>query len=370
MSSVDVVIPCYNYAHYLDECVGSVLGQRGVSLRILIVDDQSPDDTPEVAARLCAADPRVGYVRNKRNLGLIGTANRGVMDWASAEYTLLLSADDLLAPNALVRATTVMDRHENIHLAYGRAIIIADNQPTPEIPVTEALTYQLISSHDFLRRSCVHGTPAPSPTAIVRTSAQHKVGGYCAEMRHTSDMDMWMRLALEGDVAAIREVQAGYRWHSANMTRQYVRGPLRDLIERGKASEHFQKEHAADGAPEFGEWMNEFWRSAGEEAFWHANRAFDGGDVEGFRECLAFALEHRPDMRFSAIAGRLWAKGLLGPANAARLRTLLRKLRGKTAADGETDWFAVTREWGWWPEIASPLTLRCTPDQSTSARVQ
>lgn len=354
MSSVDVVIPCYKYAHYLENCVGTVLSQRGVDLRILIIDDQSPDNTPEVAARLCTADPRVGYVRNEKNLGLIGTANRGVMDWARADYVLLLSADDLLAPNALVRAATVMDRHENVHLAYGKAAIFADK--APDMPATEALTYQVIRSDDFLRRSCVHGTPAPSPTAIVRTSAQHKVGGYCADMRHTSDMDMWMRLTLEGEVAAIREIQAGYRWHAANMTRQYVRGPLRDVLERAKTSEHFQKEHAGDRAPKFTEWMNEFWRDAGDEAFWHANRAFDEGDIEGFRECLAFALKHRPDKRFSAIAARLHAKGLLGPANAARLRTLLRTLRGKTSGAGDADWFATTQEWGWWPEIKSPMT--------------
>ena len=49
MSSVDIVVPCYNYAHYLEFCVHSVLEQRDVDVRVLIVDDASPDNTAQVA---------------------------------------------------------------------------------------------------------------------------------------------------------------------------------------------------------------------------------------------------------------------------------------------------------------------------------
>src|SRR5262249_29253788 len=94
MTSVDVVVPCYNYARYLEDCVNSVLSQRDVDLRVLIIDDASPDNTPTVAKRLAATDRRVTYMRNDVNLGLVGTSNRGVIDWACAEYTALISADD------------------------------------------------------------------------------------------------------------------------------------------------------------------------------------------------------------------------------------------------------------------------------------
>jgi glycosyltransferase involved in cell wall biosynthesis len=62
---IDIVIPCYKYAHYLEQCVTSVLTQRDVEVRVLIIDDCSPDNTPEVAARLAATDRRVTYVRNE-----------------------------------------------------------------------------------------------------------------------------------------------------------------------------------------------------------------------------------------------------------------------------------------------------------------
>ena len=100
MASVDVVIPCYNYAKYLPRCVASVLSQEGVDVRALIIDDCSTDETPAVGAALAQQDARVLYRRHAKNMRHIATYNEGLIDWASADYCLLLSADDLLAPLA------------------------------------------------------------------------------------------------------------------------------------------------------------------------------------------------------------------------------------------------------------------------------
>jgi glycosyltransferase involved in cell wall biosynthesis len=69
MSRVDVVIPCYKYAHYLHGCVESVLSQEGVEVRVLILDDASPDNTPEVGEELARQDGRVEYRRHAVNRG-------------------------------------------------------------------------------------------------------------------------------------------------------------------------------------------------------------------------------------------------------------------------------------------------------------
>ncbi len=137
MTSVDVVVPCYNYARYLEDCVHSILSQRDADLRVLIIDDASPDNTPEVASMLAARDPRVTYVRNEKNLGLVGTANRGVIDWARADYTALISADDALAPGAFARAAEIMNRHPEVGMTYGISIIF-DDLGLPEVEDTRA----------------------------------------------------------------------------------------------------------------------------------------------------------------------------------------------------------------------------------------
>ena len=57
------------------------LSQEGVELRVLIIDDCSPDETPEVARRLTEADARVEYRRHEQNEGLAATNNEG-LEWA------------------------------------------------------------------------------------------------------------------------------------------------------------------------------------------------------------------------------------------------------------------------------------------------
>jgi glycosyltransferase involved in cell wall biosynthesis len=68
MSSVDVFIPCYRYAHFLVECVNCVLEQELVDVRVLILDDASPDNTPAVSQHLAESDSRVSVHRHKVNL--------------------------------------------------------------------------------------------------------------------------------------------------------------------------------------------------------------------------------------------------------------------------------------------------------------
>src|SRR2546428_2047859 len=73
---VSFIVPCYNYAHFLGECVSSILRQSYTRFEVLIMDDQSPDNTPEVAGAF--GDARVVHIRNERNLGLIANINKGL----------------------------------------------------------------------------------------------------------------------------------------------------------------------------------------------------------------------------------------------------------------------------------------------------
>ena len=73
-TSFSVVIPCYNYARYLEACVESVLSQ-GVKVQVIVIDDCSSDETPAVGAAL-AMDPRVTFLRHEVNQGHIKNLQR------------------------------------------------------------------------------------------------------------------------------------------------------------------------------------------------------------------------------------------------------------------------------------------------------
>ena len=73
---VSFVVPCYKLAHLMPQCVNSILRQSYENYEILIMDNCSPDNTPEVAASF--GDPRVKLVRNETNLGHVRNFNKGI----------------------------------------------------------------------------------------------------------------------------------------------------------------------------------------------------------------------------------------------------------------------------------------------------
>ncbi|MGW7436404.1 glycosyltransferase [Streptomyces sp. NPDC054849] len=234
MSTVSVVIPCYKYGHFLADCVRSALDeQEGVDVRVLIIDDASPDDSADVARALAAADPRIEVRVHERNQGHIATYNEGLLEWADGDYVALLSADDRLVPGALVRAAALLDAHPEAGFAYGRPLRFRHGGPLPAAR-TRSTGSVVYPGRWWLDRRFREGTGCiTSPEVVVRTSLQRKVGGYDPQLPHAGDIEMWMRLAAHADVGYVRGAdQAFYRVHGDNMSTTDFGGQLDDLRQR------------------------------------------------------------------------------------------------------------------------------------------
>ena len=344
MPSVDVVIPCYNYARYLPGCVASVLSQQGVDVRALIIDDCSTDDTPAVGAALARQDSRIEYRRHATNMRHIATYNEGLIGWASADYCLLLSADDLLAPRGLQRATQVMEANPNVHMTYGMALLFTDDAQVTSLPADSSPdVHRVVRGADFLRRSIV-GNPVPTPSAIARTRVQREVGGYAATLPHTADMAMWMRFATRGDIGVVPQVLAYKRTHDTNMSIRYAARPLGDFRERLDACrELLAGEHTPGaGAPT----LTEAHEIIGNQVFWWASQLADAGQNSACDEALELAGELAPALRESAAWRRLRMKRAIPAGLRRSLLSLADRLRGTRAAKVAS---TPTRQIGWWP---------------------
>jgi glycosyltransferase involved in cell wall biosynthesis len=298
--TVSVIVPCYGYAPLLEGCVTSVLSQRDVEVRVLILDDCSPDDTPLVGRRLADADPRVDYRRHRGNRGLVATANEGLR-WAQGRYVVLLSADDLLVPGSLARAASVMDAHPDVGMVYGRPLLARAGRPMPE-PSGRWRGTDVWPGAEWIRRRCRTGHNCiSSPEVVVRTSVQAAVGGYDPACFHTSDLNMWLRIAAVSDVAYVRGVpQAVYRIHPGSMLRSQD-GPMVDLRERLAAFDSFFDRCAGD-LDDAAELQALARRALARQALWRASRAVDRGLVDGpgalpVDELVAFALDAYPAAR-------------------------------------------------------------------------
>ncbi len=238
LPTFDIAVPCYRYGKMLPTAVGSVLEQEGVEVRVRIIDDASDDDSADVARELAAADPRVDVVVHETNKGHIATFTEGAVEWPEADYTVLMSADDALTPGSLQRAAAIMAAHPDVVLVYGPSISWFGELPLP--PARQGAGASVVhKGGDWLRTRFEEAANCiASPTAVTRTSVQKQVGGYDPNLLHTSDLDMWMRMAMHGDVGFVVDADQAYcRGHEANMSVAYEEsdGGLGDLQMRLRA---------------------------------------------------------------------------------------------------------------------------------------
>jgi glycosyltransferase involved in cell wall biosynthesis len=342
MGSVSVVIPCYNYGHFLGEAISSALDdQPDVDVRVLVIDDASTDDSAEVANKIAATDSRIELHVHAANRGHIATYNEGLLDWADADYTVLLSADDRLTPGALSRAVALLDAHPEVGFVYGHPVKFEDGAEPP--PARTAVRgWSVWPGQWWLERrfrdavSCIS-----SPEVVVRTSLQKRVSGYDPALPHTGDTEMWLRLAAYGDVGYIRGAdQAFYRSHGQNMT--LARTQVVDLQQRRLAYETLLDRHA-DRLRDPAKLSDTVHRRLSWEALWGAARAYDRSRIAQtpVDELVEFAFDCWPAADKLPIYRGLRLRQFVGPRIMPYLQPFV--------------WTAVGRRaqnWWWWQSWA------------------
>jgi glycosyltransferase involved in cell wall biosynthesis len=314
MSSVSVVIPCYNYGHFLRDAVNSVLtGQDGVDIRVLVIDDASTDNSVEVAKAIAEEDSRVEVAVHAVNRRNIATYNEGLLEWADGDYTVLLSADDRLTAGSLPRAVQLLDTNQRVGFAYGHPLHFREGEPLPT-PRTEVRGWSIWPGQWWIERrfrssvNCI-----TSPEVVVRTSLQKKVGGYDPRLPHTADLEIWMRLAAHADVGYVQGAdQAFYRLHGQNMT--VGRDKVVDLRQRRLAFDVLL-ETCGDRLTNPGHLYGAVHQKLSWEAIWRASRAYDRGrtDHVPVDELVAFARDCWPAITRSSVYRGLRFRQTVGP---------------------------------------------------------
>lgn len=237
-AEICIVVPVFNYGKYLEPCLRSVLSQEDVDLTILVLDDCSTDDSLSIARRISDEDSRLRVIAHENNLGHIRTVNEG-MAAANSEYVVKLDADDMLTEGSLKRSVALFQAFPSVGFVYGRpAIIIAEGpEPPPRIYAQIRRSWTIWNGQEWLKRrfkqarNCIL-----QPEAVIRLAALREVGPYREELPHTSDFEMWMRLATRYDVGRINgQYQGFYREHTASMSRTVNAGPLFDVSQRARA---------------------------------------------------------------------------------------------------------------------------------------
>lgn len=320
-ASVTVVVPCYDYGRYLREAVHSALRQEGVDVDVIIVDDMSRDDSLAVARQLAAEDPRVQVFANEVNQGAVATFNRGLAA-ATGEFLVRLDADDLLTPRALQRAVAVMQRFPRVGLVYGHPVHF-EGAALPHAR-QRADSWTVWAGRDWLAARCIDGTNAiTSPEVVMRRSVVDITGGQ-RPLKHTHDMEMWLRISAYSDVAYIRgSDQAWHREHPGSLSTMadepiVILGEIRDAFT-------MLFDEVGPGFPDADRLREAARRAVAQEALDQATRILDRGEATPEAErLLQFAASCAPDIRST----RQWMRGARRADEARRPRVSVHAAMG------------------------------------------
>ena len=208
MPKVSVLIPTYNYARYLGEAIESVLNQTFTDFELIIVDDQSKDNTDEVVSKYLH-DPRVSYKKNPVNLGLVGNFNRA-LELANGDYIKFLLADDKLDKTILSKFSGVLDSYPNVSLVTSISGTFGDVVHTRKLPFTGLQTGTKV-----ILESLNHGKGnwLGEPSVVMFRKSSLAKEKFNPNYICLVDLDMWLRLLTTGDCYIVPETLAFFRKH-------------------------------------------------------------------------------------------------------------------------------------------------------------
>jgi glycosyltransferase involved in cell wall biosynthesis len=260
---VTVVVPARDAARTIDETLRSVRAQTHRDLEVLVVDDGSSDDTPDIAALHAREDGRIRLI-SQSSCGVAAARNRGITE-ARGGIIAPIDADDLWRSDKIAR-------HAEVFRARGpRVALVYDWYATIDEQSNVLWTSERSSVEgDVLRRMCGGNLLGNGSCATMRRSAVLEAGGYDPSLRARNaqgceDWKLHLLIAERYDFGHVPEVLTGYRLLQDSMSGDVLQ-MMRcyDIV-----GEHVRSRH-----PEF---IPEFERGRSEHLRWLASRAVRAG---------------------------------------------------------------------------------------------
>ena len=213
-------------AHLLPDCIHSILKQSFADFEILIMDDCSPDSTPEVAATF--GDPRVMHVRNEVNLGHLRNYNKGI-ELARGRFVWLISADDYLRTKSiLARYMKCFEKNPSVGYVFCSGYAVRDGVETKVLGrYRERLDRdRILPGRRFLKK-LLNGNFVLAPSGLVRRECYDRLGTFPTDLPFAGDWYLWCRFAIHWNVGYFAEPMVCYRdHHSLSMTTALLTGKL------------------------------------------------------------------------------------------------------------------------------------------------
>lgn len=212
---VSIVVPSYNHAGYLRDCIGSILQQDYARIELIVINDGSTDETEEVMQEILKEYPsRIRYI-SKDNEGLIKTLNLGLRT-SSGKYFCELASDDMLLPGSIAKRASWLEGHPDFDAVFADGFILQDNERTSERANQGKPQYA--SSTHALGDLIAGKARIFFPSGMFRKSVLESLGGFDEDFRFFEDLAMQFPLAVHARTGYLDEPVMFYRRHGTNIS--------------------------------------------------------------------------------------------------------------------------------------------------------
>lgn len=220
---ISIIMPAHNASRFIGQAIESVLAQTYPDWELLIIDDASTDDTPDLVRAF--SDPRIKYHRVERVGHPAGVRNIGLR-LAQGEYIAFLDSDDEYLPQALEILYGALQEKPDATSAYGFCWCIDEkNEPIPERNVLVAQpngTYTLPPDYSHSWKNIVLGYfSCLLPGLILRRSTLDRIGNLNEQLYSAEDYEFYVRLFMDNHdgLYCIPNYVYRYRIYSESLTK-------------------------------------------------------------------------------------------------------------------------------------------------------
>lgn len=214
---VSILIPTYNRAKYLGEALNSALAQTYQNLEIIVHDDASTDETPNILGEY--ADPRLRVIRTENNHTMLGGWNY-IVKQANGEYIKFLASDDLLDPTCVEELVKLGFANPGATiLTCRRKFIDEEGRVIKKMGFHSSSITQSGLEHAHWILTTLRENKIGEPTAVMyRRDVVSKAGEYDPTFSQFADFEYWIRLLQFGDLAYVHKPLCYFRLHSGSNT--------------------------------------------------------------------------------------------------------------------------------------------------------
>lgn len=204
---VSILITVYNREKYIAHCIESVLASTFQDWELIIVDDQSQDNSVSIAKTYAAKEKRIQIYVNEKNLGDYLNRNKAA-SYAKGKYIKYLDADDLIYSHGLEIMVRAMEQFPEAALGVSQKVV-EDKKPFP---------FLMSPKETFHREFLQRGVLGLGPTGtIIRRDIFGILGGFTGT-NYIGDTELWYKLALNYHVVKIVDGLIFWREHEEQQT--------------------------------------------------------------------------------------------------------------------------------------------------------